>query len=80
MMSGMDVSAMEPMLVKESELALEDITATLLADSNGRLEHANQSSPIRTNFDAHYQIRDNSLPSARDSLDLKRLSYAICIV
>ena len=35
MMSGMDASAMEPMLVEESELALEDIAATLLADSNG---------------------------------------------
>ena len=33
--SGMDVSAMEPMLVDESELALEDVAATLLADSNG---------------------------------------------
>ena len=31
----MDVSAMEPMLVEESELALEDIAANLLADSNG---------------------------------------------
>lgn len=35
MVGDMDVSAMEPMLVEESELALEDIAATLLAESNG---------------------------------------------
>ncbi len=35
MVGGMDVSAMEPMLVEEPEPALEDIAATLLAESNG---------------------------------------------
>ena len=34
MIGGMDVSAMEPMPVGESEFALEDIIATLLAGSN----------------------------------------------
>lgn len=35
MIDGMDVSAMDPMLVGESEFALEDIAANLLAESNG---------------------------------------------
>ena len=35
MMRRMDVSAMEPMLVEESELALEDAAAQLLADASG---------------------------------------------
>ena len=35
MMATMDVSRMEPMLVEESELALEDTAAKLLADANG---------------------------------------------
>ena len=35
MIRTMDVSLMEPMLVEESELALEDTAAKLLADANG---------------------------------------------
>ena len=35
MKCGMNVSAMEPMLVEEPELAIADIAATLLALSNG---------------------------------------------